>query len=406
MRSALIVSLLAVSPLFAQVPAAPAVTGVPGAAAGPTATAAAGGAATGAPANIWSRLCPTEEQCQKFKNKLCASPIGQLLGGILTPYRAMTGGIIPKWCPGPLDANPADLAKPADSAEGAAARIKASEADAKKRRAAVRYLGTVDCKRFPEAEPALLNSLRGDPNECVRLEAALAFRNGCCCSKKVIETLIVVVNGEKTADPAENSPRVRCAAAQALQHCLSCFKDTDKPKPPEKPVVDPKKDAPEPGVPDKAMEPGELPPPTKGESEAALLRARAGQALARFRGLPESEEPPLAAVGVLPLVPVPISVPGSVPVTVPQPQNPTLGSSMPSTQPVTLGQAGTGPTIQVVSRPTAVVSVPITRPMPARVALPESTEAMPRTQPTPVGSVAPRSGQRSLWSLFKHAAGN
>lgn len=401
MRSAVIALLLVVSPLFAQVPGVPGAA--TGAAVGPTTTAAAAGAATGAPQNIWSRLCPTEEQCQKLKNKLCASPIGQLLGGVLTPYRAMTGGLIPKWCPGPLDANPADLAKPADSAEGAAARIKASEADAKARRAAVRYLGTVDCKRYPEAEAALLNSLRGDPNECVRLEAALAFRNGCCCSKKVIDTLIVVVNGEKTAEPAENSPRVRCAAAEALQRCLNSVCDTDKPAPPEKPVVDPKKDAPEPGVPEKGMEPGELPPPRSGggDPQTSALLDRARQALARFRGLPQSTEPPLAPAGAGAGTGAPAA---SMPVAAPRPLNLT-----PLGQPVTLGAPGMGPTIQIVARPVpqaapaAVrISTPATPgPMASSVAHQAATPAV-----SPVVSLAPRSGQRSLWSLFIHAAGN
>ncbi|MFQ3593917.1 MAG: hypothetical protein SNJ82_12120, partial [Gemmataceae bacterium] len=339
-----------------------------------------------------------------LKKKLCASPIGQLVGGILTPYRAMTGGIIPKWCPGPLDANAADLGKPADSAEGAAARIKASEAEAKARRAAVRYLGTVDCKRYPEAEAALINALRGDPNECVRLEAALAFRNGCCCSKKVIDTLIVVVNGEKTTEPAETSPRVRCAAAEALQRCLKLACDTETPRPPEKPVIDPKKEAPEPGVPDKSTipgnQPGQLPPPknegkangqstANRQSSAEDLQRRAREALARFWGISPSPEPPLAQA--------------TLPVATPTP--PSTASLAPTPQPIPVGFTGLGPTIQVVSRPTA----PSRSGCSAKIQAPNAvapTSVLTEKRLAPMVRTTPPTGQRSLWQLFIYAAGN
>src|SRR3954454_22784664 len=94
--------------LFAQVPAVPA---APAAAAPavPGAVPAAVPAAPAAPANIWSMICMTPEQRERCRQRICASPLAQLLGGMLTPARAFSGGMIPKMCPGPLDANPNDL---------------------------------------------------------------------------------------------------------------------------------------------------------------------------------------------------------------------------------------------------------------------------------------------------------
>jgi hypothetical protein len=148
--------------------------------------------------------------------------MGQLLNNGLLPVSAFTGGIIGPICP-PNAVNPNDLAKPADSAEGAAARIKADEAAAAARRAAVRYLGTVDCHYWPEAQDALVNALLQDRNECVRTEAAIALGRGCCCTRKTIEALAVVVSGsERFGNPAEKSERVKAAARAALEHCVAC----------------------------------------------------------------------------------------------------------------------------------------------------------------------------------------
>ena len=97
----------------------------------------------------------------------------------------------------------------------------------------MRYLGTVDCKRFPEAEAALINALRADTNECVRFEAALALSRSCCCTKKVLEALVITVSGRRSNDPAETSERVKAVAAVALQHCLLCYTEVEAVKPPE-----------------------------------------------------------------------------------------------------------------------------------------------------------------------------
>ena len=112
--------------------------------------------------------------------------------------------------------------------------------------------GTVDCARWPEAQKALINGLRQDPNECVRFAAARALNSGCCCNKKVIDALRICVSGE-TSDgaPAENSCRVKAAAFSALQNCLMRVPEDlpPEPLPPEpegvRPLVTPPPPAPE-----------------------------------------------------------------------------------------------------------------------------------------------------------------
>jgi len=164
------------------------------------------------------------------RQKFCNSAIGKMFNAMVSPLGMMTGGLVGSGCSGP---SAADLAKPATSAEGAASRIKQDEANAAARRAAVRYLGTVSCKYYPEAEPALISALRGDPSECVRIEAAKAFANGCCCSKKTIAALTIAVNGgTKDGFPSEQSECVRALAYAALQVCVATYQEPAKP--PEK----------------------------------------------------------------------------------------------------------------------------------------------------------------------------
>jgi len=174
---------------------------------------------------------------------------------------AMSGGLIPPCCPKVLtdDALNKAAKEGPDAAKGdaqaAAAKIAKDEAEAKERRAAVRYLGTVDCHYWGDvAEPALIASLRTDRNECVRWEAAMALGNGCCCTKKTIAALTISVYGVdkegltvagnlSDGAPVETSERVKAAALAALQHCLSCYSETAAPapekpeRPPEKPVA-------------------------------------------------------------------------------------------------------------------------------------------------------------------------
>jgi hypothetical protein len=164
-------------------------------------------------------LLPSAAQKQACKEKICASQIGQLLNNSLAPIGAFSGGLIGPCCP-PF--TQADLKKPADSAEGAAARIKADTAGAKARVAAVKYLATVDCGYWPEAADALVNALRADRNECVRFAAAEALRSGCCCGKKTIVALSIAAAGsDRDGNPAEKSERVKITAQAALEHCLA-----------------------------------------------------------------------------------------------------------------------------------------------------------------------------------------
>ena len=228
----------------------------------------------------------------------------------------------------------------ADSAEGAAARIKQKEAEAKARRASIRYLGTVDCRRYPEAEAALINGLRADENECVRLEAAMALNRGCCCTKKVLEALVATVSGRKTNEPAETSPRVRATAAMALEKCIACYAEE------ETPTASPEKAVP-------------LPPPTPGEPEAAKV----AMAVSRLTPDPFLED----ARRVLTwhkrqAIPTPRAT--AEPALVPVPADP------------------------VVQRTIAQMSV-------KRVA--------PDSEAVPPALDLPRSGRRDMWSMWQHA---
>lgn len=238
---ALMVGLGLAAPVLGQLPATPVPvappTALPAVGAG---GASAGTAPAAAPRNIFTMFCPTAAQKAELRQKFCNSVIGKLFNTMITPLGMMTGGLLGSSCSGP---SPADLAKPATSAEGAAARIKADEANAAARRAAVRYLGTVSCKYYPEAEPALISSLRGDPSECVRIEAAKAFANGCCCSKKTIAALTLAVNGgTKDGFPSEQSECVRALAFVALQVCVATYQEPAKPPEKANPAK-PEKDA-------------------------------------------------------------------------------------------------------------------------------------------------------------------
>ncbi len=212
-----------------------AASGLGGTAAGLGGASGLAGAAGAAPKGLCAGLKTCLAGC---KQKICASPLGSLINNGLAPYSTLSGGLIPQFCPTtPSDADIAALAAQGGptGAGTVAAKVKQDEAEAKARRAAVRYLSTVDCHYWPDAEAALISALRDDRNECVRYEAALALLNGCCCNAKTIEALNIVVSGsEKDGKPSETSERVRCVALEALQKCL--FKFTPDPVlPPEAP---------------------------------------------------------------------------------------------------------------------------------------------------------------------------
>jgi hypothetical protein len=70
----------------------------------------------------------------------------------------------------------------------------------------------------------------------------MALGSGCCCTKKTIAGLTHCVSGEgKDGNPPERSMRVKVAAMEALEHCLSCFeekveqkKEPEPSRPPER----------------------------------------------------------------------------------------------------------------------------------------------------------------------------
>jgi hypothetical protein len=208
------------SSVWAQVPSAGGLGGTSPLGAG----VAAAPAAAAAPRTIWGFFGLSADNLKACRDKFCSCQLGQMINNLAAgPVSSITGGFICAPCP-PVPSPAAIQAlenKPNGAAEAAAAKIKASEADAKARVAAVEYLGTVDCDRFPDARKALVSALREDPNECVRYAAAKALQSGCCCDQEVIERLRICVAGEtKDQAPAESSPRVKAAAFAALQNCL------------------------------------------------------------------------------------------------------------------------------------------------------------------------------------------
>ncbi len=145
-----------------------------------------------------------------IKAKCCNSPLGKMLSGAMAPISCLTGGVI---------CNPCDACAPPN----AAAAIKKDQAAMKARRAMIRFLGTVDCHYYPEAQKALLSALRCDRSPCVRWEAAHSLANGCCCSQATIEALTISITAsDKDGNPSENCLMVRAEAYRALQVCLSC----------------------------------------------------------------------------------------------------------------------------------------------------------------------------------------
>jgi hypothetical protein len=176
-----------------------------------------GGQLPGSANTIWSKLGISQEQREFCRRKNCRTPGGQLTARLINPLSTITGGLIPQYCP--TTPSIAQLLDP--GAIGAASKVKMDRAGAEERIAAVKYLSTVDCHYWPEAEEALINALRADRNECVRYEAAVALMSGCCCTCKVIAALGHTVScSEADGHPSEKSARVRAVAAHALNRCL------------------------------------------------------------------------------------------------------------------------------------------------------------------------------------------
>lgn len=233
-----------VSPLPADVPAAAAAA--PGGALAAAGPAGAAAAAPAAPQTLWGFLGLSKANCAACRDKLCQSQLGMLLNNAVGPANALAGGMVPALCPPALPPTAAQLAamnaNDQTGATAAAAQIKAQEAAAKARVAAVEYLGTVDCRYYPNARKALIAALRADPNECVRFAAARALNSGCCCNKDTIKALQIVVAGDDAdGSPPELSPRVRGESFAALQNCLMRVPEVIPVEPvkPEGPAVRP-----------------------------------------------------------------------------------------------------------------------------------------------------------------------
>jgi hypothetical protein len=149
--------------------------------------------------------------------------LGQIARAMMTPIRAAAGHLLPP-CPVEVPTKQEVARMIVDGgyspAEITAAKIRIDEVQAKARRAAVKYLGTVDCHYYPEAEVGLIAALRADRAETVRYEAAVALGNCRGLTEKMLESLNIAALGvELDGNPAETSDRVRGAAHAALYRC-------------------------------------------------------------------------------------------------------------------------------------------------------------------------------------------
>lgn len=157
------------------------------------------------------------------KCKTCwkRSTLHKLLVNGMAPLNAATGGLIGGGHDEPPPVVIPLAPPPPPPAVSAAATIKLEAAQAEARVDAVRYLAHVDCHWYPEAEAALIASLRADRSECVRLAAAEALNRRCCCTKRTLLALQIAAAGSNVdGNPGERCPRVRWAALEALQSCL------------------------------------------------------------------------------------------------------------------------------------------------------------------------------------------
>lgn len=190
--------------------------------------------------NFYKMLAKIPPALEACKEKFCASCAGDLVNGMLKPITLASGGCI-QCCP----AKPSAKQQAQAGALGACAKLTADLVDAKERVEAVKCLASADCNYWPEAEKALIGYLRADKNECVRLYAAIALLNGCCCNKRTIKALEISATGSNAdGNPRENSRRVRSVARQALERCLSQYTDPgsdvpNEPPPPVQPPISP-----------------------------------------------------------------------------------------------------------------------------------------------------------------------
>ena len=160
----------------------------------------------------------SQPQIEYRQRARAETPLGQVRSSLQNPISKLTNGLVPPFPP--ETPTLAELMDP--GAVGAAAKVKQDRLAAGKRMKAVQYLGTVDCHYWPEAEEALVGALRADRNEWVRLCAAKTLARGCCCTKKTITALTMVVScSNADGNPVEKSPKVIAAAQAALAKCLA-----------------------------------------------------------------------------------------------------------------------------------------------------------------------------------------
>ncbi len=290
-----------------------------------------------------------------------------------------------------------DLQKP--GVAGAAYLARKNAMEATERLAAIRYLGTLDCRYFPEAENALVSALRTDGNESVRHEAATVLARGCCYTKRVMEALEICVSGsDRDGHPAERSARIRSTAARALEGCLVCFTGKDA-SDDHSPAV--AKSGPDDGSIPK-FEPGEPEAPSPRMPDAKLLD-RVRRTLADFRDGPVTTTttlgtpigrapaglgkgnpgPEVTVIGGTPVKPIEIVV-ASTPAPAPKvaPKIEATVATAPKVE----------PTIAPASKPVETPSVPSPTPTPkvevAAIAPPPKPTPAP-TMPTPKPTVSP-----------------
>lgn len=148
---------------------------------------------------------------------------------------------------------------PINTPKGLAAKIKAQQVDAPNRVAAVEFLGTVDCIAYPESQAMLVEALKSDPAEPVRLAAAEALQvqfmrgkeedpsrselrrydtcRGCCNEATLNELSRIAYETDETGCPIEPSERVRKAARIALTICsANCYPAMAAPAVPPSPI--------------------------------------------------------------------------------------------------------------------------------------------------------------------------
>ena len=163
-------------------------------------------------------------------------------------------------------ADPANLQSP-NPAVKKAAEIKQEEDLAPQKIKALKYLATIGCACHPGVKEALLAAL-DDCTEAVRYEAVLAFCHaaGCpcsvchktsCCGPDVTKKLRDMAEGvDANGCPNEPSPRVRAAAANAVNACNMVMPETTVPTPVPEKIELPATPRPERGA---ATTPGPLP---------------------------------------------------------------------------------------------------------------------------------------------------